>query len=271
MAKSDNVDEIHICSDKIIDSLVSLTKKLGLTNVLEIWTLFKSMASFGCFSYDSKVNHFISQNDLQKVDECLNEALYINGHGVCRHDAQFLQKFFSKLGYSSGISVGWMYDEASDYLISLLSNIKTHDEISAQEYIKNDYLKSIARKTDTHTEEQSIKYGNHMLTVVNNGKQTFYLDPANRVIYYSFTNGILKSNNNSLYIPNEKSTDYWSSYYGIENIPKLKTFYPSRKVDILRLEYEYYKYKTTFSSFHEENKETLMQAEKSLKLLQNNL
>lgn len=105
MAENDeDIKAIKIIYDEILENTIKEFKKFELNNPIETYQLFDSMFRYGSFSYDLNCSHPLKMSFIKSV--AMEKILFLNGHGVCRHLAVFLNKIYESLGYESDIISG---------------------------------------------------------------------------------------------------------------------------------------------------------------------
>lgn len=195
----------------------------------------------------------------------MKETLFLNGHGVCRHLAIFLNKIYESFEYDSNIAIGHLNTIDSEKLHTFMDICKQNPTFTSEEINKKliiEYLKpEIFAKLNY---KKSGGYSNHALIRVNFESMTLLTDPATENIFYSVMNDIYQtiSTSENIFLLNRETT---KSYY--EEI---------KSKDIL--EYEDYKLekinsaiteglnkakkaKSTFDTFHKDNLPALEEAE----------
>ena len=91
MAENDeDIKAIKIIYDEILENTIKEFKKFELNNPIETYQLFDSMFRYGSFSYDLNCSHPLKMSFIKSV--AMEKILFLNGHGVCRHVATFLNK-----------------------------------------------------------------------------------------------------------------------------------------------------------------------------------
>lgn len=105
MSENDeDIKAIKIIYDEILENTIKEFKKFELNNPIETYQLFDSMFRYGSFSYDLNCSHPLKMSFIKSV--AMEKILFLNGHGVCRHLAVFLNKIYESLGYESDIISG---------------------------------------------------------------------------------------------------------------------------------------------------------------------
>lgn len=201
---------------------------MEISSALEAFLLIDEMNHFGCFSYDKNNNY----KDIHINNEIyLLDSLVMNGHGVCRHLAPFLQKYMTNLGYESDLLVG-VLDHTYNLIDPLIvwGNVLNDDNDSSillENDMKELYEKIIKMSFPRPKINRKIlKNGNHILTRVNDQDKTLYLDLARSYIYLP-KNDILISESPYGVKVLDKPTKNINNIFKIEQIKVLSSYTPN--------------------------------------------
>ena len=264
MAENDeDIKAMRIIYNEILENTIKEFKKFELNNPIETYQFFDYIFRHGYFSYDMNYYHPLKMSKLKTLT--MKETLFLNGHGVCRHLAVFLNKIYESFEYDSNIAIGHLNTIDSEKLHAFMDICKQNPTFTSEEINKKliiEYLKpEIFAKLNY---KKSGGYTNHALIRVNFESMTLLTDPATENIFYSVMNDIYQtiSASENIFLLNRETT---KSYY--EEI---------KSKDIL--EYEDYKLekinsaiteglnkakeaKSTFDTFHKDNLPALEEAE----------
>lgn len=211
---------------ELLNNLNSFAKDImEVSSALEAFLLIDEMNYYGCFSYDKKSNHKDKNINNEKY---LFDSLAMNGHGVCRHLAPFLQKYMSNLGYESDLLVGVL-----DHTYNLTDQfIMWGNELNEGEldFYYNDMINMYKEILEMSFPRPKInrsilKHGNHIITRVNDQDKTLYLDLARSCIFLP-KNDILVSESPYGIKILDKPTQNINKLYKLEPIKVLSSYTP---------------------------------------------
>ena len=256
-----NDEDIKIVLKIYKELLVNLNSfakdTIEVKSALEAFLLIDEMNHYGCFSYDKKNNHKEKHINNEKY---LFDSMAMNGHGVCRHLAPFLQKYMTDLGYESDLLVGVL-----DYSYLLTDQfIMWGNELNEGKLdfyhndIKNLYKKILEMSYPRPIiNRKNLKYGNHIITRVNDQDKTLYLDLAGSLIFLP-KNDILVSESPYGFKILDKPTQYANKLYKLEPIKVLSSYTPK---EISKTATKFISNKDLYDKFYLDNKDMLEEAE----------
>ena len=252
MSENDeDIKAIKIIYDEILENTIKEFKKFELNNPIETYQLFDSMFRYGSFSYDLK-------------SVAMEKILFLNGHGVCRHLAVFLNKIYESLGYESDIISGHLNTTNQKcfdaFLMSAQRTTLTSEEMNKKLITK--YLRpGIFSKLNY---EKNKGYSNHALPRVNFESMTILTDPSTENIFGSILGDICLTilPTNIVFVINRSATKNFNDYYEIEPIRE----YTEYQLDVINSAIieglnKAKEAKSTFDTFHKDNLPALEEAE----------
>ena len=164
---SKEIIEIKKVYDKVIDNISKINKIFGLTEPVEIYTMFTCALNNGYLSKDKK---FIQDDSEIRNIRTIYGAIPITGKGVCRHIGPMLCDIMKKSNIES--------NAMTVYQKTIIG------QIDIKNYI-DDLKKEIDKLIEENNKYEKIKkkYGNHVITLaIKNGK-IHLLDPTQEKIY----------------------------------------------------------------------------------------
>lgn len=261
--KDEDIKTINTICNEIIDNIVKLAKEFNVDNPVDVFYLFCLMYDYGCFSYDLDNLHKLKMSLYKDIN--LAGSLTLNGHGVCRHNAVFLQKLYTKLGYESDIACGYSQGINPMIINNFLVDFQTMKGVDKQE-IDEFFLK---KYTNAKIKPQSLKflekkYTNHILTRVNFNNYTILADPTCPSVLCKVAADIYFSLPLPLctFVLDEKETEFFNDLIGIKNIEeKLEPDSDKILSQILKSGIKFLNEEDVFHSFHKDNLDMLEEAE----------
>lgn len=266
MAENDeDIKAIKIIYDEILENTIKEFKKFELNNPIETYQFFDSMFRYGSFSYDLNCSHPLKMSIIKSI--AMEKILFLNGHGVCRHSAVFLNKIYESLGYESDIASGHLnttnqkdfdafLDECSEFPLP-------REEISKKLITK--YLKQGIFSTLNY--EKMKGYYNHALPRVNFDSMTILTDPSTHNIFGSVLGDIYLTilPTNIVFVINRSTTKNFNDFYDIDPIREY-TEYAKYQLDVINSAIieglnKAKEAESTFDTFHKENLPALEEAE----------
>ncbi len=154
--------------NEILRKYAVLAKKIGLDNSLEICILFTYLLWNGYFSI-TKSNVY-NDNNLASIQGAFSFDI-MTGKGVCLNFSSMLRDFLIECGYNAA---------------NLLNINNENRKINYRPPIKRKYVKN--KTTDKLTSYSLIskikskKYGNHVFTLIKEGKYVYAYDPTNLLL-----------------------------------------------------------------------------------------
>lgn len=264
MSENDeDIKAIKIIYDEILENTIKEFKKFELNNPIETYQFFDSMFRYGSFSYDLNCSHPLKMSIIKSI--AMEKILFLNGHGICRHSAVFLNKIYESLGYESDIASGHLnttnqkdfdafLDECSEFPLP-------REEISKKLITK--YLKQGIFSTLNY--EKMKGYYNHALPRVNFDSMTILTDPSTQNIFGFVLGDVcltISPPSNSVFVINRSATKNFNDYYEIEPIRE----YTEYQLDVINSAIieglnKAKEAKSTFDTFHKDNLPALEEAE----------
>ena len=258
----DDIKTIKIIYNEILENTIREFRKFEPNNPIETYQLFDSMFRYGSFSYDLNYRHPLKMSFVKSI--AMDETLFLNGHGVCRHLAVFLNKIYESLGYESDIVSGHLnttnQKDFEDFLDECIEFPLTSEETSKRLITK--YLKpGIFSKLNYKKREG---YHNHALPRVNFDSMTILTDPSTRNIFGSVLGDVcltISPPSNYVFVINRSST----KSYGIDPIREY-TEYAKYQLDVINLAItkgmqKVKEAESSFESFNKDNSPALEEAE----------
>lgn len=261
--KDEDIKTINTICNEIIDNIVRLAKEFNVDNPIDAFYLFCLMYEYGCFSYD--LNNFHKLKMSVYKDENLMGSLTLNGHGVCRHEAVFLQKLYTKLGYESDVACGYcqkinpltLNDFSKDYQFMKDASKQEIDEFFLKKYTDV--------KIKHHSPKFSEKgYVNHALTRVDFNNYIILTDPVNSSIFCKIAADIYSSLLLPLctFVLDEKRTEIFNDLIEIKTIEEKPELDSDRILSqIFESGIKFLNKEDVFHSFHKNNLNMLEEAE----------
>ena len=267
MAENDeNIKAIKIIYDEILENTIKEFKKFELNNPIETYQLFDSMFRYGSFSYDLNCSHPLKMSIIKSM--AMEKILFLNGHGVCRHSAVFLNKIYESLGYESDIASGHLnttnQKDFDAFLDECIDFPLTREETSKR--LITEYLKpGIFSKLNY---EKKKGYYNHALPRVNFDSMTILTDPSTRNIFGFVLGDVcltISPPSNSIFVMNRSTTKNFNDSYDIDPIREY-TDYTKYKLDVINSAItegmqKVKEAESAFESFHKDNLPALEEAE----------
>lgn len=265
MAETD--EDIKLLYDiykEILENTYKTISSLDASNSMDIYSYFCSMFNYGCFSYDLNTNHPLDMSVLKS--NTFGETLVLNGHGVCRHLAVFLQRVYTKLGYESDVVVGHSnrinLNELSDYV----EFCKKQPSLTSEEIKKiliTEHLN--LGKFASKNYERKQKFSNHAITRVNCDGTTLILDPMNDCVMCSVIEDIFycpASEESLVFVLDGELSSKYNKSYNIQMIKEYECLEPIHMI----LSYFASNIKASqaydvFEKFHKDNLPALEEAE----------
>lgn len=176
--------------DYITKDVKEFMEQRNCTKPLDIFATFNEMLWRGDFSE----NHEFKYGNKNLMDIPYNAGIDVfDGEGVCRNIADFLSKLFNEFGY-----------------ISFTTNVLTNNDITIDKQM------GVERNVGNFEESGlgnyfTDSYGNHVITVVIDGNDVYFLDSTNLAVYKLKDkdqlevlngNGVIEIKPNSEYILN---------------------------------------------------------------------
>lgn len=267
MAENDeDIKVIKIIYDEILENTIKEFKKFELNNPIETYQLFDSMFRYGSFSYDLNCSHPLKMSIIKSM--AMEKILFLNGHGVCRHSAVFLNKIYESLGYESDIASGHLNttnQKDFDAFLDECSEFPLPREETSKRLI-TEYLKpGIFSKLNY---EKMKGYYNHALPRVNFDSMTILTDPSTQNIFGFVLGDVcltISPPSNSVFVMNRSTTKSFNDFYGIDPIREY-TEYTKYKLDVINSAIteglnKAKEAKSTFDTFHKDNLPALEEAE----------
>lgn len=267
MAENDeDIKAIKIIYDEILGNTIKEFKKFELNNPIEAYQLFDAMFRYGSFSYDLNCSHPLKMSIIKSL--ATEEILFLNGHGVCRHLAVFLNKIYESLGYESDIVSGHLNttnQKCFDAFLNECSKTTLTSEEMNKKLITKYLRPGIFSKLNY---EKSKGYFNHALPRVNFESMTILTDPSTENIFGSILDDICLTilPTNIIFVINRSTTKNFNDYYEIEPIRE----YTEYQLDVINSAIveglnKAKEAKSTFDSFHKDNLPALEEAENLMK------
>ncbi len=264
MAQNDeDIKAIRVIYNEILENTIKEFKKLNLQNPIEVYQLFDYIFRHGYFSYDLNYYHPLKMSKLKIVT--MNETLFLNGHGVCRHLAAFLNKIYESLDYESDIAVGHLNTIDSKKLHTFMEECKKNPVLISEETNRKlitEYLKpGIFPKLNY---DKQAGYGNHALIRVNFESMTILTDPATENIFYSIMNDIYStiSESEEIFLLNRETTKSFNKETETKDFLEHTEYQLERINSAIAIGVRKAKeMESTFDSFHKDNLPALEEAE----------
>ena len=267
MAQNDeDIKTIKIIYNEILENTIKEFRKFEPNNPIEVYQLFDSMFRYGSFSYDLNYRHPLKMSN--KKSTAMGETLLLNGHGVCRHSAVFLNKIYESLGYESDIASGHLnttnQEDFEAFLDECIDFPLTSEETSKRLITK--YLKpGIFSKLNY---EKMKGYYNHALPRVNFDSMTILTDPSTCNIFGSVLGDIcltISPPSNYVFVINRSTTKSFNDSYDIDPIREY-TEYANYQLDVINSAItegmqKLKEVESAFESFHKDNLPALEEAE----------
>ena len=266
MSENDeDIKAIKIIYDEILENTIKEFKKFELNNPIETYQFFDSMFRYGSFSYDFNCSHPLKMSIIKS--RAMEEILFLNGHGVCRHLAVFLNKIYESIGYESDIVSGHLNTTNQKCFDAFLDECSkttlTIEEMNKKLITK--YLRpSIFSKLNY---EKSKGYFNHALPRVNFDSMTILTDPSTHNIFGSVLGDIYLTilPTNIVFVINRSTTKSFNDFYDIDPIREY-TEYAKYQLDVINSAIieglnKAKEAESTFDTFHKENLPALEEAE----------
>lgn len=160
---TDEWKELKQLDEKIISNTASVIDNIGNCDPIGIFATYIYLYRKGLLSYDKK---FVYDSDMKDFASLLSVDVY-RGKGVCRSIASTLTNIYKKSGY-----------DARTLLVSTNSKaIKNNVHLSKVDLKSSVEGRSFSKIIGTLT--KVIHIPNHAITLVNNGTNSFKLDPTN--------------------------------------------------------------------------------------------
>lgn len=261
--KDEDIKTINAICNEIIDNIVKLAKVFNIDNPVDALYLFCSMYEYGCFSYDLNNSHKLKMSFFKDIN--LAGSLTLNGHGICRHNAVFLQKLYTKLGYESDIAYGYSQGINPFIINDFLEDYQSMKDVSKQE-IDDFFLKKYtdAKFKSYGSKSLEKEYANHALTRVNFNDYTILTDSTCSSVFYMVAADIYLSLPVSIctFVLDGKRTIFYTDIIGIKNIEeKLEPDSDRILSQILKSGIKFLNKEDVFHSFHKDNLDMLEEAE----------
>ena len=262
----EDIKAIKIIYDEILENTIKEFKKFELNNPIETYQLFDSMFRYGSFSYDLNCSHPLKMSIIKSI--ATEKILFLNGHGVCRHSAVFLNKIYESLGYESDIASGHLSttnQKDFDAFLDECSEFPLPREETSKRLI-TEYLKpGIFSKLNY---EKKKGYYNHALPRVNFDSMTILTDPSTRNIFGFVLGDVcltISPPSNSVFVMNRSTTKSFNDSYDIDPIREY-TEYTKYKLDVINSAItegmqKVKEAESSFESFHKDNLPALEEAE----------
>lgn len=189
--KTKDVVQVHDLYDDIITDYGKIVRDFGLTNPLEISTLFEQIYRNG---YLSKDKEFVFCTDGVRDIKSIYGANIVSGIGVCRHISSMLDDLYKKLGYESCIlgvhlrdyDIDWsVTNEKSSQSISdiyeIIEHISKKEECEELKNIINEFRELGLNVTaEVVFNSKKLKgQANHAINFIPYKGQAFFIDPTN--------------------------------------------------------------------------------------------
>ena len=267
MAENDeDIKAIEIIYDEILENTIKEFKKFELNNPIETYQLFDSMFRYGSFSYDLNCSHPLKMSFIKSV--AMEKILFLNGHGVCRHLAVFLNKIYESLGYESDIISGHL-NTTNQKCFDAFFNECSKTTLTSEEMNKKLITKYLRPGIFSKLNYEKNKgYSNHALPRVNFDSMTILTDPSTQNIFGFVLGDVcltISPPSNSVFVMNRSTTKSFNDFYGIDPIREY-TEYTKYKLDVINSAIteglnKAKEAKSTFESFHKDNLPALEEAE----------
>ena len=247
---------------KKIENTIKEFKKFELNNPIETYQLFDSMFRYGSFSYDLNCSHPLKMSFIKSV--AMEKILFLNGHGVCRHLAVFLNKIYESLGYESDIISGHL-NTTNQKCFDAFFNECSKTTLTSEEMNKKLITKYLRPGIFSKLNYEKNKgYSNHALPRVNFESMTILTDPSTENIFGSILGDICLTilPTNIVFVINRSATKNFNDYYEIEPIRE----YTEYQLDVINSAIieglnKAKEAKSTFDTFHKDNLPALEEAE----------
>ena len=267
MAENDeDIKAIEIIYDEILENTIKEFKKFELNNPIETYQLFDSMFRYGSFSYDLNCSHPLKMSFIKSV--AMEKILFLNGHGVCRHLAVFLNKIYESLGYESDIISGHL-NTTNQKCFDAFFNECSKTTLTSEEMNKKLITKYLRPGIFSKLNYEKNKgYSNHALPRVNFDSMTILTDPSTQNIFGFVLGDVcltISPPSNSVFVMNRSTTKSFNDFYGIDPIREY-TEYTKYKLDVINSAIteglnKAKEAKSTFDTFHKDNLPALEEAE----------
>lgn len=265
MAETDeDVKLLYDIYKEILENTSKTISSLDASNPLDIYSYFCSMFNYGCFSYDLNTNHPLDMSVLKS--STFGETLMLNGHGVCRHLAVFLQRLYTKLGYESDTAVGHSnkidLNELSDYV----EFCKKQTSLTSEEIKKiliTEHLNPGRFASKNYKRQQ--KFSNHVITRVNYDGTTLITDPMNSCIMCSVIEDIFccpASEEGLVFVLDRDFSSKYNEFSGIQTIREYECPDPGQMLfSYFASSIKAKQANDVFEKFHKDNLPALEEAE----------
>lgn len=264
MSENDeDIKAIKIIYDEILENTIKEFKKFELNNPIETYQLFDSMFRYGSFSYDLNCSHPLKMSFIKSV--AMEKILFLNGHGVCRHLAVFLNKIYESLGYESDIISGHL-NTTNQKCFDAFFNECSKTTLTSEEMNKKLITKYLRPGIFSKLNYEKNKgYSNHALPRVNFDSMTILTDPSTQNIFGFVLGDVcltISPPSNSVFVINRSTTKNFNDYYEIEPIRE----YTEYQLDVINSAIieglnKAKEAKSTFDTFHKDNLPALEEAE----------
>ena len=267
MSENDeDIKAIKIIYDEILENTIKEFKKFELNNPIETYQLFDSMFRYGSFSYDLNCSHPLKMSFIKSV--AMEKILFLNGHGVCRHLAVFLNKIYESLGYESDIISGHL-NTTNQKCFDAFFNECSKTTLTSEEMNKKLITKYLRPGIFSKLNYEKNKgYSNHALPRVNFDSMTILTDPSTQNIFGFVLGDVcltISPPSNSVFVINRSTTKSFNDFYDIDPIREY-TEYAKYQLDVINSAIieglnKAKEAESTFDTFHKENLPALEEAE----------
>ena len=264
MSENDeDIKAIKIIYDEILENTIKEFKKFELNNPIETYQFFDYIFRHGYFSYDMNYYHPLKMSELKTLT--MEEILFLNGHGVCRHVATFLNKIYESFEYDSNIALGHL-NTTNQKCFDAFFNECSKTTLTSEEMNKKLITKYLRPGIFSKLNYEKNKgYSNHALPRVNFESMTILTDPSTENIFGSILGDIcltISPPSNSVFVINRSTTKNFNDYYEIEPIRE----YTEYQLDVINSAIieglnKAKEAKSTFDTFHKDNLPALEEAE----------
>lgn len=265
MSENDeDIKAIKIIYDEILENTIKEFKKFELNNPIETYQFFDYIFRHGYFSYDMNYYHPLKMSELKTLT--MEEILFLNGHGVCRHVATFLNKIYESFEYDSNIALGHLNTIDSEKLHKFMDICKQNPTFTSEEMNKKLITKYLRPGIFSKLNYEKNKgYSNHALPRVNFDSMTILTDPSTQNIFGFVLGDVcltISPPSNSVFVINRSTTKNFNDYYEIEPIRE----YTEYQLDVINSAIieglnKAKEAKSTFDTFHKDNLPALEEAE----------
>ena len=249
--KTEEYQSLKEYYNKVIDNFISFAQSLDIKDPIEIFSLYVYLYRGGYLSYNHQFTYDIDMKDLS----LLNGLDVIRGTGVCRSISSMLTDIYQRIGFnSSNLSVNTNGETIQN--LSHLCPLKLEKSEKGGKFAK--VISSFTKV---------IKLPNHLITIVDDTKYSYPLDPTNDGILYPSKFGKLRVHNNpKLGMQNYVSVLTLQSLMGNFTTPnKIPGVLRQLNMDTIELSTFEFLYRNTLgiiernkdklNSFYEENKD----------------